>query len=445
MLPNPEDTIVALSSAPGPGLRAIVRLSGPQALRIARAVFHADGDVVADKRRRYDGSLRLPGLHSPLPADLYVAPAPRTYTGQELVEIHSISCPPLVELLISTLLTAGARAAKPGEFTLRAFLAGKLDLPRAEAVLGVIEAADHDQLRDSLAQLAGGVTRPLDGLRDDLLNLLADVEAGLDFVDEDISFVGREDLLVRLAKGLAQLTLVRKQLETRGRSDWPFRAVLVGRPNAGKSSLYNALAGAHPNNGAIVSPVPGTTRDYLVQRLDIDGIMVELVDTAGRQDAVSDIDARAQELGRDVAGRADLLLVCIPVDAEPDAEERRFLADPSAVVLAMQCDRAPAPPGRLATSAVSGQGLEELRALLAERAKAKREPPLAPSLSRCRHHVEACLDHLRKAHNVVLFDDPPEVLALELRSALEELGAIVGAVFTDDLLDRIFSRFCIGK
>jgi tRNA modification GTPase len=442
MLPNPEDTIVALSSAPGPGMRAIVRLSGPQSLRVVRTIFHADIEIPPNKRRRYAGDLRLPSLHSPLPADLYVMPAPRTYTGQELVEVHTISSPPLVELLISTLLSAGARAARPGEFTLRAFLAGKFDLPRAEAVLGVIEATDADQLRESLAQLAGGVTRPLDGLRDDLLSLLADVEAGLDFVDEDISFVGRDDLLTRLSKGLAQLTLVRKQLEGRTRSDRPFRAVLVGRPNAGKSSLYNVLAGA---DAAIVSPVPGTTRDYLIHRLDFDGVPVEIVDTAGRQTAIDLIDEQAQKLGRDVAARADLLLVCIPTEAEPNAEDQRLLADPSAVAVATQCDRAAAPSGRLATSAVTGQGIVELRTLLAERAKAKREPPLAPSLSRCRHHVDACLENLRKAHNAVLFDDPPEVVALELRAALEELGAITGAVYTDDLLDRIFSRFCIGK
>src|SRR5207253_2030146 len=151
---------------------------------------------------------------------------------------------------------------------------------------------------------------------------------------------------------------------------------------------------------------------------------------------------------RGAAARADLLLVCVPADQEPDADERRRLADPAgppAVAVATQCDRAAAPSGRLATSAVTGQGLDELRALLAGRARARRSAPLAPSLSRCRHHAEACLGHLRKAHNAVLFDDPPEVLALELRAALEELGAIVGAVYTDDLLDRIFSRFCIGK
>ncbi|HEY1380779.1 MAG TPA: tRNA uridine-5-carboxymethylaminomethyl(34) synthesis GTPase MnmE, partial [Gemmataceae bacterium] len=175
------------------------------------------------------------------------------------------------------------------------------------------------------------------------------------------------------------------------------------------------------------------------------GVVVELVDTAGRQTARDAIDAQAQELGRDAADRADLLLVCVPADAEPDADELRLLRESPAVMIATQCDRAPPPPGRLATSAVTGQGLAELRELLAERARAKRDPPLAPSLSRCRHHVEAALKHLRAAHNVVLFADPPEVLALELRAALEELGAIVGAIYTDDLLDRIFSRFCIGK
>src|SRR5439155_26657279 len=133
-----EDTIVALSSAPGPGGRAIVRLSGPQALRVVRTLFHTPAEIDPARRRRYEGDLRLPGLHSPLPADLYVAPPPRTYTGQELLEIHTISSPPLVELLIAELLNVGARAAQPGEFTLRAFLAGKLDLPRAEAVPGVI-------------------------------------------------------------------------------------------------------------------------------------------------------------------------------------------------------------------------------------------------------------------------------------------------------------------
>src|SRR5262245_21372422 len=281
-----EDTIVALATAPGPGLRAIVRLSGPKALVIAATDFTGETPP-ARERRTYPGHLLLAETTFPLPADLVVFPGPDSYTGQDVVEIHTISSPPLVDRLIAGLLAGGARAARPGEFTMRAFLAGKLDLPKAEAVLGVIEAGDRDQLRTALAQLAGNVTRPLDGLREDLLNLLADIEAGLDFAEEDITFVGRDDLLIRLAKGMAQVTLVRRQLDSRERSDASFRAVLVGRPNAGKSRLFNALTGGK----AIVSPEPGTTRDYLIGRLEFDGAVMDLIDTAGKQPPRDAIDA----------------------------------------------------------------------------------------------------------------------------------------------------------
>src|SRR5262249_22951126 len=154
-------------------------------------------------------------LNSPLPADLYYWPAPRSYTGQDVVELHTIGSPPLVDLVIAECLGAGARAAQPGEFTLRAFLAGKLDLTRAEAVLAVIEAGSRDELQVALAQLAGGVTRPLQELREDLLNLLADIEAALDFADEDLQFVRPDQLLARLTKGLALVTLLRRQLDQR--------------------------------------------------------------------------------------------------------------------------------------------------------------------------------------------------------------------------------------
>ncbi len=175
-LPNLEDTIIALASAAGPGLRAIVRLSGRQAPRIAAAVFPGFTREPAG-RQLVLGQLVVPGVHAPLPADLLFFPGPRSYTGQDVVELHTLSSPPLVEALVAACLAAGARAAQPGEFTLRAFLAGKLDLTRAEAVLGVIEAGSRDELKHALAQLAGGVAEPLHVVRDDLLNLLADVEA----------------------------------------------------------------------------------------------------------------------------------------------------------------------------------------------------------------------------------------------------------------------------
>jgi tRNA modification GTPase len=360
-----------------------------------------------------------------------------------MAELHVLSCPPLVDLLVTRLLGGGARAAQAGEFTLRAFLAGKLDLTRAEAVLAVIEASSRDELRHALTQLGGGVTRPLQELRGDLLDLLADVEAALDFAEEDIQFVKQTDLLNRLGKGLALVTLLGKQLDQRSLGGRLFRVVLAGRPNTGKSSLFNALAGGH----ALVSPVPGTTRDYLVRMLDLGGARIELVDTAGWQQVNGSINEQAQALGREQAEQADLILLCLEAGHEITSAEDALLSQKSPPVLgiATKCDLAAGGLGLVATSAVTRTGLEALRTLLTDWARAHARPALAPSLSRCCHHVHACLKYLRQAHHAVLFEDPPEILALELRSALDQLGEMVGAVYTDDLLDRIFSRFCIGK
>jgi tRNA modification GTPase len=389
------------------------------------------------------GNLRLPGLHSPLPAVVYSMPGPKSYTGQDCVELHTISSPPLVDLLIGTLLDAGARAAGPGEFTMRAFLAGKKDLTQAEAVLAIIEAGTDDELKEALAQLAGGVTRPLQTVRDDLLNLLADVEAGLDFTEEDIQFADKKDILLRLGAGMAHLINLRKQLDDRAVSDRPYRVALVGEPNAGKSTLFNALAGVR---AAIVSAVPGTTRDYVTRSVTLRGTNVELIDTAGRQSATNAIEEQAQRLGREQANKADLILWCVP--AEEWQAERRPPPDldpARTVTVVTKSDLVSVHTEHPTTSAKTGRGIAELRRLLSDRAQGARSAPLAPSLSRCRHHVEKGLGHLRAAHHAVLFDDPAEMLALELRLALDQIGEMAGAVYTDDLLDRIFSRFCIGK
>jgi tRNA modification GTPase len=449
MLPDPQDTIVALASATGPGARAIVRLSGQRALAIAKSVFQGSDDPLSASSPNpksqvfYVGEIRLPDLVSALPAELYVWRGPRSYTSQDVVELHTISSPPLIELLVAECLKAGARAAQPGEFTMRAFLAGKLDLTRAEAILGVIEAGNRDDLKHALAQLAGGVSRPLQDLREDLLNLLADIEAGLDFADEDLQFVEKDQLLKRLTAGLALVTLLQRQVNQRAIATKPFRAVLAGRPNAGKSSLFNALAGSAV---ALVSPEPGTTRDYLVVCLDLGSVSVELVDTAGRRTGVNGVERLAQNLASEQADQADLILLCIEGGHATDDELQRIdTRKPPVIGLATKCDLFSAPPEWFATSTVTQEGLAALRGLLAERARGHVRPALAPSLSRCRHHLEQCLDHLRRAHEIVLEDDPAELLALELRGSLDELGAMAGAVYTDDLLDRVFSRFCIGK
>jgi tRNA modification GTPase len=440
-----QETIVALSTAHGPGARAIVRLTGERALPVALQLFHSDQKLDLHQRGLFRGELRLAGLAAVLPCQLYFWPAPQTFTGQDLVELHTISCPPLLEWMVTQLLNAGARAAQPGEFTLRAFLGGKLDLPRAEAVRGVIEAGSRGELKQALGQLAGGITRPLHELREDLLNLLADVEAALDFAEEDIQFVEQKELLLRLARALALVTLAQKQVQERGISAGAYRVVLAGRPNAGKSSLFNALAGA---TMALVSSEPGTTRDYLTRRLDIDGVAVELVDIAGWQDATTPIEERAQHAGRGTLAGADLVLWCQESGPEPDPLHLPLCLIPGlapVLKIATKCDLHAAGPNLLATSVVTGEGMQKLRATLADSFRSRKELALAPSLSRCRHHVEACLKHLRLCHGVVLNEDPPEILALELRGAITQLGEMVGAVYTEELLDRIFSRFCIGK
>ena len=492
--PHPDDTIVAVSSAPGSGARAVVRVSGPNTRAAVGAVFRPNPPAPFPLREGgeeqapspgwgrgciHPGSLSLSGVHSPLPATLYFFPGPRSYTGQDLAELHTIGSPPLVERLVAGLLAAGARPANAGEFTLRAFLAGKKDLPQAEAVHAVIEAGTDADLRTALAQLAGGVSRPLEALRDDLLNLLADLEAALDFADEDIEFVGKPETLERIDAAVARLAALLRQLDDRTVSGRPVRVVLVGLPNAGKSSLFNALAGGE----ALVSPIPGTTRDYLTRRVDLAGVAVELIDTAGWQDAADTIEQQAQHLGREQATHADIILWCDERGDFPNADAKRLEATGSEVIcvqtkwdLASRGRQPPVeandhsavvpslpprvrppgvhPPGadapgspvrRVSASVVALDGLEVLRGALADRVASLARPALAPSQSRCRHHVATCADHLRATRDHVASDDPPELAASALRAALGQLGEVTGAVYTNDLLDRIFSRFCIGK
>jgi tRNA modification GTPase len=432
-----RQTIVALATPSGPAARAIVRLSGERLQPLLATVFAAElrpGYAVV-------GSLLLPDLPA-VPASVLFAPAPHSYTGQDVAEIHLPGCGPLVDRLLARLIEAGCRPAQAGEFTQRAFLAGKLDLPRAEAVHAIIAAQTRGELRAALGQLAGGLSNPLRELRESLLDLLADLEAGLDFADEDISFLSTEQLLQRLTAALARVTLLGKQLDSRSLNPSAFRVALVGYPNAGKSSLFNALVGG----AALVSEIPGTTRDYLSARLELGELVLELVDTPGLIEQAIGVDAQALTLAREQLDRADLLLVCIEAGRSPDALERRFLQG-SAMWIATKCDLlASAPPSdALATSAREGSGLRELRAALLRAARQRQESALATSLARCRGHADAALNHLRAAHHLALEEGPPELIAMEVRLALEALGHVAGTVYTDDLLDRIFSRFCIGK
>lgn len=444
MIIDPSDTIAAIASPPGFGFRGIVRLSGPGAWALARAGFTPDRE--GEKPRR-TGSYRLDGLRPPLPAAVVLGRGPRTYTGQDTAEVHTVGSPPLLQLLLAHALTRGARLAEPGEFTLRAFLCGRIDLTRAEAVLGVIEARNPAQLDAALGQLAGGLAGPVAALRDRLLDVLAHLEANLDFVHEpDVDELGRVELAEELALGADDLQTLAARLDGRDRPGGHPRVVLSGPPNAGKSRLFNALIG---RENALVSPRPGTTRDYLTALVDCDGLIVELVDTAGEEVGGTPIEARAQLLRAEQAGRADLLLDCRATDAEPfDAP----LPDRSVLRVRTKADLqadavSSSPSDLLSISASTGSGLDELRRVIAALLRAlSAETDLSTTTgARCREGLRLASDALASASASLALGEGEELVAFDLRLAVDELGKVVGAVVTDDVLDRIFRRFCIGK
>jgi tRNA modification GTPase len=338
-------------------------------------------------------------------------------------------------------LVRGARSAEPGEFTLRAFLSGRLDLTRAEAVLGVIEADTPAQLDSALKQLAGGLAGPIQRLRDRLLDVLAHLEAGLDFVDEDdVDPIARAELANELAEAADDLRSLTARLQARDRPNSLPRVALVGPPNAGKSLLFNALLGA---SRAIVSPVAGTTRDYLTAPCDCGGLVVELVDTAGIELADGSIGEQAQDHRARQSEAAALVLRCQSSDTPlADLDPAR-----AAVPVWTKSDLAAAPEGWIATSAETGLGLSDLRAAIAERLRGKsREGDwLATTGARCGDSLDHACGGLQAASETLLCGGGDELVAIDLRQAAEELGKVVGAVVTDDILDRIFRRFCIGK
>ena len=265
-----------------------------------------------------------------LPVLLYLWPTRRSYTGQPVVEIHAPGSPPLLEAVLADLFQRGVRPAAAGEFTLRAFLSGRIDLVQAEAVLGVIDAADTQHLTAALRQLAGGVSGRIARLRDGLMDLLADLEAGLDFVDEDIQFISRDEVVRRISAAEVEVDELLAQCESRMQSTGRVRVVLAGLPNAGKSTLFNALVG---REAALISRTAGTTRDYLRGTVDWQGLAVELIDTAGwegegageRGSAAEEpvragwdgISQAAHALGQNQWEQADLIIWCSACDLEP--------------------------------------------------------------------------------------------------------------------------------
>lgn len=450
------DTIAAIASAPGHATRGILRITGPEVVRYLTASFRFEsGKSIGTSRlaKRYSGNVHLRAIDEALDASLLLWPTSRSYTGQPMAELHTVGSPPLLEAILTQLFEDGVRPARNGEFTLRAFLSGRIDLVQAEAVLGVIDSTDQQQMERALRQLAGGVSGKLANTRSELISILGDLEAGLDFVEEDIEFIPADVLAARLTEAIDRLVNLAATTDERMEARPFFTVALAGLPNAGKSTLFNALA---KSDLAIVSAEAGTTRDYLTVDLACAGVPVRLVDTAGAETGSTDVMEIAQQLRNQQVQDADLVVWCSAVDASANgrADDRQLREAlqhdrrDSCLRVRTKCDLA---RDDLATSdpevsGTSGSGLTALKEAIGVKLNAAGESELIGSTgARCHQLLNSAVTSMTAAREASINRLGDEIVAIELRSALESIGQILGTVYTDDILDHIFSNFCIGK
>jgi tRNA modification GTPase len=446
-----SDTIAAIATAPGRGGIGIVRVSGAGCRSIATTLL---GRVPEPRTAELHRFLDVAGELIDQGLALYF-PGPASFTGEDVLELHGHGGPVVMDLLLRCVLTLGARAAEPGEFTQRAFLNDKLDLAQAEAVADLIDSGSAQAARAALRSLQGEFSAQVHGLAEAVLELRMWVEAAIDFPEEEVDFLGDRALGTRLefirhrfaelAETARQGTLLRDGLTI----------VIAGRPNAGKSSLLNRLAGY---DAAIVTPVPGTTRDVLRERIEIDGLPVHVLDTAGLRDSPDEVEAEGIRRAHRELARADRVLFV--VDASDEVAVAAIDADLAALptaaprtVLLNKIDRIGGTPRietdgtvRLHASAVTGSGLDLLRTHLKDCVGF--HPTGAGALSARARHLEALRSaraHVEEAHRLLTERHAGELVAQELTDAQRQLGEITGQVTSEDLLGRIFASFCIGK
>ncbi len=464
------ETIVAISTPPGRGGIGIVRLSGPRAQEIACSLVRLRGTL-------RHATACLADVPDPNPLNPDSAPnsetridealvtwfqAPRSYTGENIVEIAAHGSPVVLEHLVRRAIAGGAQPASPGEFTQRAFLSGRIDLTQAEAVRDLIEAQTLAQARLAASQMGGALSRRVQPVKHALLELIALLEAGIDFAEDDLEVASSQEILHRICGVEEPLTALAASFRHGRVLHDGLTLAIVGRPNAGKSSLFNALV---ERDRSIVTSIPGTTRDLVSERISLDGIPLELVDTAGLREAVHATD-EVERLGieRSHTALADAALVLVVVDATLGLceEDRALLAalDGRAAILAwnksdLLPDRAatlpeapsvPASIPAISTSAVTGHGLDSLRTAILRLATggAAAESGMLTTL-RHQQTISTALAALEDARRAVADATPHEMLLLDLYRVLWALDALTGQTTTDDVLHLIFSTFCIGK
>jgi tRNA modification GTPase len=438
------DTIVALATPPGRSALAIIRLSGATAFDVAAR-------VVPTFRSSPPRQATLASFHAQngqlIDRGLYTAfPGPQSYTGEDLVEFSCHGGLVVPSDLLASLYSAGARPAAPGEFTRRAVMNGKLDLVQAEAVGDLIDANVAAQARAALHQLEGGLSRRLSTLRESLIRIQAFLSYDIDFPDEDDGPLRPSEIAGQIEAAAAQI----RRLVTAAPSGERLREgallVLAGRPNAGKSSLFNTLLGSER---ALVTEVPGTTRDTIEAHTDFLGWPVRLADTAGLWNAPERIDRMGVEVSRRYLAAADLVLLCVEGDREVGEDEAMIVASRPTLLVRTKADLTAREHEDIAVSALTGEGIGELRRAAAERAFADRINlvDLEPSLTRERHRVALSralvaltdsLPHLVKGGDAVL-------AAHQVQQATSALDELLGVIDLEEVLDRVFSSFCVGK
>ena len=447
---GPPDTIVACATPPGRGGIGIVRISGQRAAELATAIL---GRLPAPGRALPGRFLDASGTALDTGIALYFA-APRSFTGEDVLELHGHGGPVVMDLLVARCLELGTRLARPGEFSERAFLNDKMDLAQAEAVADLIEAGTASAARAALRSLEGEFSRRIARLATELIELRTYVEASIDFAGEELELLAEGAIGARLAGLERDFAALDSQAEQGRLLHDGCTVVLAGRPNAGKSSLLNLLAG---HDAAIVTPIPGTTRDVLRERIDVDGLPVTVLDTAGLRESPDLIEAEGIRRAEREFARADHLLFV--VDGSDGAALRALAGDLAALprelpltVVVNKCDLSGVPAGvgdgqpALRVSARTGAGLEVLRAHL--KSALGYRPTEAASFSARRRHVDAlrrARAHVLEAASTLARGDGAELVAEELRLGHEALGEITGRFTSDDLLGRIFASFCIGK
>jgi tRNA modification GTPase len=448
-----QETIVAISTPPGRGGIGIVRLSGPHGLSIAQKLVrlsngmeHARArvaDVIDPEERRIIDQAVV----------TYFA-QPNSYTGEDLVEIAAHGSPVVLELLVRTALRAGARLARPGEFTERAFLAGRIDLTQAEAVRDLIEAQTLYQARVAAEQMGGALSRRIKPAKQNLVELIALLEAGIDFAEDDVEVTPDAEIVTRIDTISDQLQALAGSFERGRLVHSGLRLAIVGRPNVGKSSLFNRLL---ESERAIVTAQPGTTRDLVSERLSLGGIPVELVDTAGLREAKNEAEAIGVRKSREMLADADAVLVVLDGSVPLREDELELIASLEgrrALVVRNKSDltemdaTAPELPlPTVSTSALNGDGVETLRERLIEfvgNPGGEAEGGVLTSLRQF-EAVGGAVEALGKAREAVGEKIPHEMLLLDLYAALRQLDSLTGETTADDILNRIFSTFCIGK